>query len=314
MFIQRLSKQSKVLCLSTLITFALSSTAAYAYQPNKNLYGAAAAQDTTNNPPGVCVFDIDNTLIKDSSLLESDLFPGAREAVRKCVTSGYGVAFATALPARKLDQTKNVPYFFKEVLGAQDANGNYPYYEKVTANSVEGNYLGVREGEYKYKKELFKEDKVVHDTTTFINPLYISNTRPYTNKMINGVKAYLPLQTKGDSMNRLMRTFYGYGIGEADVTDPNNAYVIFKKGDRLSPTEIANLSGCLVLFDDSDYNVREIDEFNKAHGTNFQVVPVDKSQGVTSDNVQTGINNLEGLAGKEKTCKKDATVSVRHKR
>lgn len=297
MWTQFLSKQNKFLCLSAFIMLALPTSEVFAYQPNINRHGAVAQDlDTTNNPLGVCVFDLDKTLIKESDVgynnNKNDLFPQARAAVQKCVDAKFGIAFLTARD-EKFNRGANVPYAFT-VVGPNDEPRvlSDDYYKKIVENNAYGSYEGVRPiVEYK------KDAAVLPGQRKKFNPLYISYSRPYIKKTVGGIEYKTILNDKGDGMNRFMRTFYGHGVAEADDTDLENAYaqqypVLDKEGKK-------RLSGCLVLFDDTQYNIDEVKAFNTMHDLNFQVVKVDPTQGVLLSQVETAITDLA------QTCKKD---------
>lgn len=268
MLVQWLSKKNRVICLSVLIAVALPTSNVFAYEQNQQLLYGAAAQDTTNNPDRVCVFDLDETLVKDGGYSKGDVLSGAKAAVAKCVAAGYGIAFATAKTS-SFSSSRNVPYLFEKELGQT-------YYDKVAKNPVNGNYKGVEQPTN--------------------NPLYLSSTT------VSG--------TKGDAMNRLMRTNYGYmaKVKQGDFTDANNQYVQMKGKAKLGVEELRGLSGCLVLFDDKKVNIDAVKAFkdNDGNRMNFQAVQVGihGTRGVTVADVQEGFDRMNGKDGKPGSCQK----------
>lgn len=199
----------------------------------------------------VCVFDIDQTLIKEHGTGPTVTpHPQAKAAIKACLDKGYGVSIASASKGFR----KNVLDAFKNDFGKYDLYNNF----------VIGDYTNV--------------------TKTSNNPYYIAKT--------SAAKT-----NKGDAMNRLMRTFFGYGVDKADVTNHKNPYTKAHPNPNKS-----DLSGCLVLFDDDVKNIDGINLFNSHHGTRFQMVQVKRGVGVTPEDVNIGMSLLDS------TCRHDSVT------
>lgn len=278
MLTQRLSKQTKLLCLSAFIALALPTADVLANRTTTLQYGAAA--HAANNLPKVCVFDLDETLIKDGSFDLKDVYPQAADSIKKCVDAKFKIAFLTAR-TDAFDVNKNVPWLF--FLDGKTEKGkvvlDQKQFDEIASNAVSGPYMAVQ--------SLLPDGKRV-------NPIYVSFSRFsqlkfVDSKYVGSVKVY----NKGDGMNRLMRTFYGVGVGEGDVTDTNNEYV----KTHPNPNKYG-VSGCMVLFDDDSANEADVKAFNDKHRLNFQTM-VAGPGGVLTTQVDEGIQKVADNCGNE---------------
>lgn len=231
------------------------------------------------NVSKVCVFDIDETLVflhknPDGSSKRVKA-KGATAAVNKCIEAGYGIALATAsYPYKSNEDLEN----FRSYLFDDDM---FPQLKKYAECRAQTSYAKVQEAH--------------------IKPTYVVGT--------NGIY-YAPTiknppptgANKGQAMDRIMRTYFGMGVGNSFV-DENNAFI--EKYKRTHGGNLPNpkgLSGCLVLFDDSRSNDIDIMNFNDVYDTNFQFVKVKAFEnpiqqidpvGITEEDVVQGFKKME---------------------
>jgi hypothetical protein len=240
---------------SLILAFPFIS-GAQAFAAGSQLSDLLKAQDSL--PTGVCIFDLDDTLIKKTQDNPSTYTATseAQQVINLCIQKGFGIALATA----------SDKYRIKDKLG----NLNFGKYNDIinnTDNIMNYNYTEVR-----------KMDPAQ-------NPIYIVHA--------TGSNFFNITSNKAQSMDRIMRSYFGMGTGGSFVDDKNLWLSKYKADNSKLPSDV-DVSGCLVLFDDEPANIASISNYNKVFGTKFGAIQVDKTKtlGVTIEDAEKGIDHI----------------------
>ena len=213
----------------------------------------------------ICVFDIDETLVFRTENGVYVQAPEAQAVIDLCLAKNYKIAIATAY--RK--------YRSPELL----ADLKFGDYDFSINNAVDKNYTHVRK------------------VNPAVNPIYIYQT--------NGkyMSPESTLANKAQALDRIMRTYFGMGVGGSFV-DKNNSYLsqYLDSHNNALPSD-KDLTGCLVLFDDNPKNISDINVYNQIYDVKFGAVKVEYDQ---DKKIGTGVtlkNAKEAFALMDASCK-----------
>lgn len=218
-----------------------------------------------NNYPlkGVCVFDIDETLVfrvpgKAEKYVQT---PEAQAVIDLCLAENFGIAITT----------KHSAYRSPNFLNKLDFGKYNKFLTKEEA--INKNYTGVR--------------------NTNNNPIYIYHTHGDSHTIESTIA------NKSQAMDRIMRTYYGMGVGGSFINKENTylKYYLETHNDQLPADK--DLTGCLVLFDDNSDNINDIKAYNFVYGVKFGAIHVKYNKhtkegtGVTLQNARAAFKHME---------------------